>query len=438
MSTRTTRARSYRWISATCCAVYAFFGAAAVAQTLGARSPNDVVPAAYFGMHIHRADDGTAWPGAGVGAWRLWDARVIWLNIEPKPEAWDFSKLDRLVAMGGLARAEVMYVFGMPPQWASARPDEKGLYSKAGDRAEPARLSDWERMIRTVVSRYRGRIKQYELWNEINEGTGFFSGTPDAMLALQRSAYRAVKETDPGAIFVGPSGVGETEQQIAWFERYLALGAAQHADVISYHFYQPRKAPEEILGLVRRIRSIMDRHGAGAKPLWNTESGYRMDYGQTKLVAADPTWPALSRERAEGYVARALVLGWWAGLDRFYWYAWDNADMGLIDSAKQITPAAVAFRTVARWMTGAKVRSCTRRAPIWVCALERNSSRAWIVWTENEQRTEFSLASLSGVVALESLAGSAQSIVGQASISVDGKPVLLRDDDTVWAQFKGS
>ena len=37
----------------------------------------------YIGLHLHRADQGTAWPAAGFGSWRLWDANVAWPNLEP-------------------------------------------------------------------------------------------------------------------------------------------------------------------------------------------------------------------------------------------------------------------------------------------------------------------------------------------------------------------
>src|SRR3954447_839071 len=94
------------------------------------RLPTAIIPHAYFGMHFHRLDRGTKWPGREIGTWRLWDTRVTWVDIEPQPGVWNFSQLDRYVSMGQSAGAELDYVLGMSPPWASSRPEEKGVYSK--------------------------------------------------------------------------------------------------------------------------------------------------------------------------------------------------------------------------------------------------------------------------------------------------------------------
>ena len=399
-------------------------------------SPTELIPASYFGMHIHRADRGTKWPGREIGAWRLWDANVVWLDIEPQPGVWDFSRLDRYVSMAASTGTEIDYPLAMSPPWASARPEEKGVYSKTkkGDAAEPAKLEDWEDMVRTVVRRYKGRIRSYELWNEVNTGTGFYSGTPEALLALQKSAYRIIKQEDPAALFVSPSVVGESDQQLGWFDKYLGLGAGNYADVIGYHMYVPRKPPEEIAGLVQKLRRIMVRHGIADKPLWNTESGYRMDFRQERVVAADPSWPALSPERAEAYVVRALLLGWWAGIDRFYWYAWDNSDLGLIDPAGNVTAAGKAYLTTVRWLVGSSLKSCKRTGPVWVCAIERRGRNAWLVWNEGNDEMPWSVVSLPTVTAWEALSGKTGAIDKTQTVKLDGRPLLLLDSNIAWSE----
>lgn len=383
-----------------------------------------VIPPTYFGMHIHRADRGTAWPGREVGSWRLWDANVLWLDLEPKRDQWDFSRLDRYLAMAKLAGTEILFPFGMTPEWASARPLEKGVYRPRGDAAEPRDIQDWERYVTAVANRYKGRIKHYELWNEVNAGTGFFSGTPQALLELQKSTFRIVKAVDPGAIVVSPSSVGEADHQLGWFEKYLATGMANYADVISYHFYQPRKKPEAIIELVKKVRGVMIRNGAGNKPLWNTESGYRIGLGNKSVGAADPTWPVLEPQIAESYVARALILGWWAGLDRFYWYAWDNTDLGFVSPEGSVSSIGQAYLTVARWMTGAKMSACTENSGIWICELNRAGGRQWLIWNANNRELAWSVTTL-GANAVESLDGKRQQLPVDRKMTLNGKPQLL-------------
>ena len=410
-------------------------GAAAVSRpaALSAGRTEMVVPPAYFGMHFHRADRGTFWPGKGIGSWRLWDAGTLWIDIELRAGRQDFSRLDRYVSMAALTGTEILLPFGMTPAWASARPDEKGVYRR-GDTAEPRSIADWERHVRATATRYKGRIRHYELWNEVNAGTGFFSGTPEAMFKLQKSAYAIVKQVDPAAVFVAPSSVGESAHQLRWFEDYLALGAAKHADVIGYHFYQPRKKPEAILELIQKVRGAMVRQGAGHLPLWNTESGYWMALGQAaKAAAADASWPALDAMTAEAYVARALILGWWGGLDRFYWYAWDNRELGFVNAARKIMPAGRAYLTVARWMTGARLRDCRLDVDIWRCELLRDGRRAWLVWNAGDEARTWQVPKLNATH-VESLDGAAHPLDGTGTLLIDGRPRLLKPGPTPFGE----
>ena len=394
--------------------------------------PSAPVPAAYFGMHFHRLDAGTAWPvDAGIGSWRLWDANVTWPDIEAQRGRRDFTKLDRYVAMSGLLKVDLAIALGMTPTWASARPTEKSPYGP-GTAAEPRNVADWQSFVSATAKRYAGRVKTYDIWNEVNAGTGFFSGTPQAMLDLQRVAYAAIKDADPAATIVSPSVVGSADHQLKWFDEYLGLGAGHYADAIGYHFYLPRERPEELIGLVRRVRGIMDRRGLSAMPLWNTESGYRVDLGQgDRAVATDPTWPKLDEATTAAYVARSLVLGWVSGLSRFYWYAWDNAEMGFRRPDGTTTLAAVAFGKVSRWLTGSVLQRCEAIRGLWRCDLARDQARAWIVWRETDSAA-FDPTSLRGASCREGIDSAHEVQEPTQKVLVGPMPMLFSDCNRIW------
>ena len=121
--------------------------------------PPQIVPRVSFGMHMHRVDAGTPWPNIPFGTWRLLDAYVNWLNLQPARDRWDFAKLDRYVSLAENARVEILLPLAYAPAWAPARPTEPGPYGP-GTAAEPANLEDWRNYVRTVASRYRGRSRQ--------------------------------------------------------------------------------------------------------------------------------------------------------------------------------------------------------------------------------------------------------------------------------------
>ena len=334
----------------------------------------------YFGLHIHRAAAPT-WPPVPFGSWRLWDAAVSWVNLEPKRGVWDFTKLDRLVDLGEKNRVALLLTLGLTPPWAAARPGDYSAYGP-GYSSEPKDLEDWRTYVRTVATRYKGRIRAYEIWNEPNL-KAFFSGTPEKMVDLAREAYGVLKEVDPKIVVVSPSsgGGGPKGNGVSWLEMYLKAGGARYADVIGYHFYTPSDPPEQMLPLIAAVRKTLEAYGVGDKPLWNTEAGWSIANQQK---APDGSGPAggLDEDLAAGYVVRAYLLNRAAGVERFYWYAWDNYLMGLVEpDGKTLKAPARAYGETYRWMTGASLQGCSAEASgNWVCRLTRPEGEARVVW----------------------------------------------------------
>ena len=194
-------------------------GASGSATDVGALAQTQPLGDAYFGMHIHRADSGTAWPATKFGSWRLWDAYAGWPEIEPERGKWDFRRLDRYVALARLTGVDILLPLGRTPAWASSRPSEKSSYGP-GQAAEPAEMKDWRSYVRTVAERYRGRVRNYDLWNEVNE-KGFFSGSVEKLVELTCEAHRILHDVSPDNRLVSPSfiGAGSEPEQLENFLR---------------------------------------------------------------------------------------------------------------------------------------------------------------------------------------------------------------------------
>lgn len=396
------------------------------------------VPAAYFGLHIHRivqiqpwlphGDKITPWPSTKFGSWRLWDAYVVWPNLEPEQGEWNFRTLDKYAAMAELGGIDLVLPLGLSPTWASARPSEPSGY-RPGNAAEPRDIEDWRAYVRTVARRYKGRIKHYELWNEVNV-KGFYSGSQEKLVELARVAYQTLKEVDPNNVFISPSVVGEG-RHLKWLDEYLTKGGAQYLDVVGYHFYVPKSAPEAMLPLIRQVQDIMRKHGVEHKPLWNTETGWwienKTEMSRTGAAASD--WRKLDDRFAAAYVARSLILGWSAGVSRFYWYAWDNMDMGLIQPGSlEAKPAAVAFGTVTRWLTGRMLKQCSRDVGVWTCPLVRADGKpVWVVWTEDDAERDWNIPVAWRIERVERLDGGSFK-PNAGSVRVGMAPVLLMAD----------
>lgn len=348
------------------------------------------VTAAYFGLHVHRAvalahgEPESAWPRMEGWSWRLWDARVAWKDLEPRRNEYDFARLDSLCARARASHVHLLLTLGLTPTWASSRPSEASSY-EPGNQAPPTDIDDWRRYVDTLAKRYRGTIEAYEVWNEPNL-RGFFSGTPAQLVELSRVAYTAVKAADPHAIVVTPSATG-VPGGASWLKEYLSAGGDAYGDVVGFHFYVTPRDPEEMLAAIDTVRAVLAETKLHSAPLWNTESGWLL---QNHDVAVQPRGPVgsfgsrvLDDTTGAAFVARALVLGRCGSLARFYWYAWDNRRMGLLDADGQHRKLeAGAYETIRTWLLGARVTSCSASPNgVWTVRILRGTSRAMIVWS---------------------------------------------------------
>lgn len=389
--------------------------------------PSRPIDRSYFGLHMHRADAGTPWPEVNFGSWRLWDAYVGWRYLELHRGQWDFRRLDKYVAMAKLTGVDILLPLALTPMWASARPEEKSPYGP-GNAAEPISLEDWRNYVHTVATRYKGRIRHYELWNEPNI-PDYFSGSPGTLVGLAKETYHILKEIDPTNLLAAPATVGDG-RHLDWLDRYLAAGGDKYMDVLSYHFYVAQTRPEAMLPLIAKVRRIAEKHGLAELPLWSTEAGWWIDHSDGTVTTEKmvPGWRKLNADEAAAYVSRALILGWAAGLDRYYWFAWDNYSMGLIEpSTKAMKPAGLAYVRTLQWLHGSVMTGCEASDGVWVCTLYRSDgSKARLVWLEEGDTQDWTPPSNWSATKMETLGGTLQKLEGSpARVRIGQAPLCL-------------
>lgn len=402
------------------------YGCIAFGQKIQLNPPPTAIPASLFGMHIHFAvkkhpdlPTNAPWPAVPFGSLRLWDALVNWPLLEPEKGKWNFETLDKTVALAEKNRVELLMTLGQSPRWASARPNDPSPYAP-GWSAEPKNIEDWRNYVRTLATRYKGRIRYYEIWNEPN-WKRFYTGSLEEMLILSREAYRILKQVDPAIVVVSPSAT-DGDEGVSWLKKYLDKGGGNFIDAIGFHFYVVPQLPEATVPLIEKVRQVMVQHGLSNKLLWNTEAGW-----------SNPK-PFPSDELAAAYVARAYILNWAAGVSRFYWYAWDDLGVSLTmiePDIRTLKPAAIAYAQVQKWLVGARMNHCTQNQSTWICQLSRQGGyNAWIVWN-SARKSGFQVPASWGIHRVRDLTGNQRNLSGTTtrnnpiSIEIGSSPLLL-------------
>lgn len=147
-------------------------------------------------------------------------------------------------------------------------------------------LEHWKNFAKTFVQRYKGKISNWELWNEPNT-VWFWKPAPNASqyVRLMAEFYKLVKESDPWARITGGS---MARLDLVFADSILKLGMGQYVDAISFHPYdefpeaivKPVKVPVKTPGWyaeadhrVQQLRAMVDSVNPAIR-LWQGECGY--------------------------------------------------------------------------------------------------------------------------------------------------------------------
>jgi hypothetical protein len=389
------------------------------------------VELSFFGLHVQGLAARGWWPSGRFGAIRLWDTRTTWADLEPAAGQWDFSVLDSYVAKAAAANVSTLLTLGQTPRWAASDTTVPGPYGQ-GAASPPLRMTDWDLYVRTLANRYEGRITHWEIWNEVNVPQ-FYSGSVRALVDLTCRAESILKEIDSDNVVISPSVVGGG---YGTFEAFLQAGGGNCVDVIGYHFYAPEGEPEDMLPMVYRVRTLMAQYGQGSKSLWNTETGWLIANSDGGFGGLDvpPTWMRTQGDEAAGIVLRALALMINQGLGAFYWYAWDDASMGLTepdpvnDALRKDKPAAMAYQRAVEWFVGAYPRGCEVIGTITDCTFAVDGPMLHLVWSASQNAT-YTVPGAGSLITVSDFRGDTRTLPAAGDqIPVGPVPQLVRVD----------
>jgi hypothetical protein len=246
---------------------------------------------------------------------------------EPYRSAWE--KYDHIVDLAEQYGLEIIARLSNPPAWTRADGDTRGTY------APPDNLADWGDYVHAVVSRYRGRVRYYQLWNEPNiyPEWGEQPVNPEGYTQLLCEGYRRAKEADPDVVIIsgalaptvslhpGP-GPALGLNDFVFLQRMYDAGAAACFDVLSVNDYMLWSGPTDRrmrplnINFSRPIyvRDIMVANGDAAKPIWISEMN-------SNAVPEDPNiqgWGAYGRVTPEQQ-ARYAVLAYQRAMEEWPW-----------------------------------------------------------------------------------------------------------------------
>lgn len=246
--------------------------------------------------------------------------------------SYEWSETDRLVAAAEARGLRVVMQITGTPDWV--HPDLGALahhdriwYPPVRNSAE---LSHWSDFVRDLMTRYRGRVAHYEIWNEQN-WSDFWKPRPDpgAYARLLRAAFLAGRQADPAASIVfGGMTTNDVGYLRAFYDSARSLWPAESAssdyyfNALGAHPYSAERSPRVLddryvdqgefgevdrnfLG-IRRLKSLMDEREGADKQIYIGEYGFSTTRTWMEAVPDDLRAQylrdAYALAAAEGYV----------------------------------------------------------------------------------------------------------------------------------------
>ncbi len=265
--------------------------------------------------------------------WVRWD--VDWNVVQPNSAAvYEWDSIDRVQATADRYSIQSLAILTYTPPWA------RSGACKGDPHCAPADVAAYGRFAGTAAARYKGRIDNWEVWNEPNF-TFFWKPQPNvtAYAALLRQAYGEIKASNPNATVLsgGLAASGDEDDgslsPITFMQGIYTQKSNTSLDAVSLHPYTFPAMPSYKAWWNRwqqidPIRSLMVQNGDSGKKIWLTEFGAPTggpgvgytanqlnDFKYGKDYMQEAAQQTLMQEALQGYWDREAWMG------PFFWYS---------------------------------------------------------------------------------------------------------------------
>ncbi len=298
-----------------------------------------------------------------------------WRDIEgAKKGVFDWSHADGVVYAANAKKIDLMARIDNSPDWAAP-----GCFDQAkSSMGPPKKTQDWTDFLKAFATRYKQRVRAYEIWNEPNLSREWCNQPPSpaAYAAFLKASYQAIKSVDPNAMIISggltPTSCcadgGQAMPDATFFKKmYEAMGKKSdgYFDVLGVHAAGFKAEPEADPAVVAKsaaltnndpsstdlkriycfrhvedIRQIMVQYGDTEKQIAITEFGWTSDPTNKAYswFRVDEATKAQRIIRAYQY-AKEHWAPWigvmsliymanpdWSKTDEKYWWAIDEPD----------------------------------------------------------------------------------------------------------------
>ena len=379
-----------------------------------------------------------------------------WHKIESEKGKFDWS-CEKQIAEAQKQGMKLIGMIAFCPRWASSEPDRKRfmIYPPR----DPREYGDF---VFNAVSKYKDRIKYWEIWNE-PDVPQFWAGTPEQFGEVLKAGYLAAKKADPTCQVIF-GGLSWADTRL--FETVLKAGYGKYFDIMADHpysnsawvyalkqdsAYRAHLAKNNAvfpyystLSRADNIRSLLKKY-ASEKPLWATELG----------ATTGQFWPfiaptRLSHQEQSWHIFKSVVEAFAAGYRNIILYQFtckkepdDIENFGIFEHDLVPRPSAVTYAVLVDRLQHLKhaekllpkpVAGINGDAtPMNIFSLELNDGTIfYAAWCNDAQGTEAAFQTTGDRLLLTDAGGTATQVKcpeGHGKLNLTPRPCFILSSD---------
>ena len=217
-----------------------------------------------------------------------------WARCEPEPGRFDFAWLDKVIDFACANGLNVLLEtsYGNP-----VYPGAGGWDLGAGFPVSKEGLEAWDRWVETLARRYKGKVRDWAMWNEPDITNPALPGhdikkTPEDIAVFNIRTAKIIRKVIPDSRLAGLSLATLSPK---FFEDCLAaMGEdVKMFDWFIYHGYTP--APENAYDSVEKLKAVLKKYHPAAK-MRQGENGCPSELA-TRFALSGMTWSEYSQAK---------------------------------------------------------------------------------------------------------------------------------------------
>jgi polysaccharide biosynthesis protein PslG len=352
----------------------------------------------------------------------VWVSKVFnWHQIEKEKNNFDFSFYDNFVNNAKANGKKIVACLAYASPWINN--------GKNKDYISGENIQYFLNYIEATVSRYKGKVDAWRIWNEPN--WLFWKGTDKEFFELSRLAAIKIREIDTDAYIIGGNFQRLPSNFIINMKK---TGAMENLNALSFHPYDINpKASTKLLDNFFKITSKIGFKG----DIWITEMGYPTSgwYPSTVSLKKLPSYVIKTIAPAAALGTRVFI--WYDFIDSYKYGEYPNTFdselyFGLVYSDFSRKDGAWAYELCARYLPGSQynpelpLKENIKSNIVTLCFTGNESdTNTLIIWNDINIKQNIKVTIPAAITVHNISSADFYSLTNEAIVEISDKPVFI-------------